>query len=175
MVSIYEQLEDSLIDSFEEALPERYAGTPIIFSHGMGLEPKDTYIVLDIINMVQIGRTQTSTRASPKQEVDEEQIDYELTSKGDYEVTVQVSAIGKKAGAIATDLHHLINTTPVWEKFQLNELYPIRKTDVRRSPVLRDTRWVERMNMDVTFTYSVYTKQDIDVIEKVGFKYEIIN
>lgn len=164
-MSIYSQLETSLYDSCVAGLSNYYPNTPIIFSHGSGPEPNVPYITLQILSVEQMGRTQTATRADPVYNEDEEITHYVLNSQGHYEVTVQFSGVGSNAGGLTFDFHHLLNTTLVWEKFQINSLYPIRKTDVRRAPMLRETQWVERYNFDVVFTYSVSTNQTVDVIE----------
>lgn len=168
-MSIYEQLENSLYDSCELALADYYPNSPIIFTHGTGSEPKVPYITLQILFVEQIGRTETATRADPVYDEEGEITHYELNSKAQYEVTVQFSGMGSSAGALAFDLHHLLNTTLVWEKFQLHNLYPIRKSEVRRAPLLRETEWVDRYNFDVIFTYSVSTNQKVDVIEYITF------
>lgn len=172
-MSIYEQLEESLYDSCEAALADYYPDTPIIFTHVNGPELSNPYIAMQIMFVEQMGRTQTSTLADPVYGEDDEIIHYTLNSQAHYEVTVQFSGVGTSAGSMTFDLHHLLNTTLVWEKFQLNNLYPIRKTEVRRAPILRETQWVERYNFDVVFTYSVTTNQVVDTIEFIRFKQEM--
>lgn len=164
-MSIYEQLEDSLYASCEAALSEYYPTAPILFTNQGGQEPSVPYVSIQIVFAEQMGRTQTATRADPIYDEDGEITHYVLNSQAHYETTVQISCIGSRAGAMAFDFHHLLNTTLVWEKFQLNNLYPIRKTEVRRAPILRETDWIERYNFDVFFTYSVSTNQMVDVIE----------
>jgi len=162
-MSIFQQLRDSLYDSFSLVLADYYPTTPIIFSHQDGDEPNTTYLDLQEISVEQVGRVQTSTRT---EEIDDDGIIRNmLNTQAHYETVIQVGFVGSQSGNIAYDLHHLINTTPMWEKFQLHNLYPIRKSEVRRSPLLRETKWVERFLFDVTFTYSVSTNQEVDVIE----------
>ena len=173
-MSIFEKLEVHLHTACEEALESCHPDTCIIFSNQSGQEPSNPYIVLDILFNEQIGRTQTATRADPVYGEDGEITHYTLNSQAQYEVTVQVSCIGSKAGAMAFDFHHLLNTTLVWERFQLQNLYPIRKTDVRRSPILRETKWVDRYNFDVTFNFAVSTNQTVDIIEYLKYKIELV-
>lgn len=173
-MSIFEKLEVSLHTACEEALESYHPNTLIIFSNQSGQEPSNPYIVLDVLFNEQIGRTQTSTRADPVYGEGGEIAHYTLNSQAHYEVTVQVSCIGSEAGTLAFDFHHLLNTTLVWEKFQLQNLYPIRKTDIRRSPVLRETKWVDRYNFDVTFTFAVSTNQTVDIIEYLKYRIELV-
>lgn len=173
-MSIYEQLEESLYDSCEAVLADYYPDTPIIFTHVNGPEPSNPYIAMQIMFVEQIGRTQTSTRADAVYGEGGEITHYVLNSQAQYETTVQVSCIGSEAGTLAFDFHHLLNTTVVWEKFQLQNLYPIRKTDIRRSPILRETKWVDRYNFDVTFNFSVSTNQIVDIIEYLKYKIELV-
>lgn len=171
-MSIYSQLRNSLYDSLDLIVSEYYPNTPIIFSHQDGDEPAVTYIDLQELFVEQQGRVQTSTRTSQVVDPVTGEIKNMLNTQAHYEVEYQLGFTGSKAGDIAYDLHHLINTTPVWEKFQLHSLYPIRKTEVRRSPLLRETQWIERFLFDVTFTYSVSTDQEVDVIEFISFAIE---
>jgi hypothetical protein len=43
----------------------------------------------------------------------------------------------------------------------------MRKSQIRRAPQKRDTKWVEYHNVDVTFSYVVITDQLIDAVEGV--------
>ena len=43
----------------------------------------------------------------------------------------------------------------------------MRKSQIRRAPQKRDTKWVEYHNVDVTFNYVITTNQLIDVVEGV--------
>tara|TARA_R110000744_G_C19371770_1_gene563156 strand:+ start:28443 stop:28958 length:516 start_codon:yes stop_codon:yes gene_type:complete len=171
-MSIFTTVRTDIRASTVDALSDTYPTTPIIFSHQNGEEPAVTYIDIQEINTTQIGRTQTSTRTTDV--TVEGDLKGYLNSQNHYEITIQYSVTGSQSGDIAHDLHHLLNTTPVWEKFQLNNLYPIRKSDVRRAPILRETQWIDRYNFDVTFTYSVVTEQIVDVVEYATFEYNPI-
>ena len=66
-------------------------------------------------------------------------------------------------------LNAIPNNVVVREAYQKNNLAPIRKSTLRRAPQKRDTKWVEFFNLDVTFSYAVYTNQTIDWVEHVRF------
>jgi hypothetical protein len=55
----------------------------------------------------------------------------------------------------------------VREELQRYNLNIRTKTNIRRVPQKRDTKWVEYHNMDVVFTYAVNTQQIVDVVEAV--------
>lgn len=137
----------------------------VIYSHLNGLEPSGPYVVVQIVNTKQVGRTQTATFTD---DGDEEGLNKNLWFTAHYEVMVQFSFCGSTAGDLAFEFNHnILNNVVVNEAFQVYNLAPIRKSILRRAPMKRDTQWVEYQNMDVTFSYAVQTIQPIDWVEKV--------
>jgi hypothetical protein len=123
-------------------------------------EPPNPYVVVNIITQRQIGRVETATRTDDE---------FNMWFNTHYEVDVQFSFCGSTAGDLAYEFQQmLLNNVVVTEAFQIYNLAPIRKSNVRRAPQKRDTGWVEYQNMDVTFSYAVQTVQPIDWVEHVG-------
>ena len=48
-----------------------------------------------------------------------------------------------------------------------NKLGVMRKSQVRRAPQKRDTKWVEYHNIDVTFSYHVVSTDTVDIVDAV--------
>lgn len=131
----------------------------IIFSNGNGTEPVESYVVINILNIEQQGHHITSTLTNE---------DEELSIQAQYECLVQFSFIGSLSGDMAQSFTQRINNNPVaLEELKKQRLGLMRKSQIRRAPQKRDTKWVEYHNMDVTFNYTVNTDQIVDVVEGV--------
>lgn len=160
-MSIYKDVRSALRLGTLKILEEEFPTTQVIFSHLNGEEPSDPYVVIQIITEDQVGRTQYSTFADETEN---------LHINTHYELLVQFSFIGSTAGAMSFTFNQAVtNNVVVWEAFQKNNLAPLRKSNLRRVPVKRETNWVEYHNIDVTFSYAVKTVQPIDVVERVSF------
>lgn len=168
-MSIYSEVRQALRLGTLKVLDE-YFPTPdaknkgIIFSHLSGSEPSTPYVVIQIVQVIQQGRTSYSSAATDAEE--------ELTIINHYKISVQFSFIGSTGGDMAYDFNNAVNNNVVmWEAFQKYNLSPVEKTPLRRVPVLRDTKWIEYENLDVVFTYAVKSTQAVDIVEQVVIKY----
>lgn len=152
----------------------------IIFSNSNGLEPAESYAVINILSINQIGHHSTSTLASISTAPEafgfdqqwglhfSESTGYFLPIQVCYEIVCQFSFIGSLSGDMAQSFTQRINNNPVsLEAVTKNKLGLMRKSQIRRAPQKRDTKWVEYHNMDVTFNYIVQTIQPIDWVESV--------
>jgi hypothetical protein len=78
----------------------------------------------------------------------------------------QLSFIGSLSGDMSQSFTQNINNNPLTRlELQRNKLGLMRKSQIRRAPQKRDTKWVEYHNLDVTFNYIVITDQLVDVVE----------
>lgn len=161
-MSIYSEVRSAVRHGAWSTLKEIYideATAPIIFSHLSGAEVDESYVVINILSVNQIGHHQTSTLTN---------LANQLSIIANYELNVQFSFCGSEAGNLATTFSQRINNNPiVWEAFRKNKLGIMRKTQLRRAPQKRDTQWVDFFNMDVTFSYAAHTLQEIEVIDVV--------
>lgn len=136
-----------------------YPTTPVIFSHLAGTEPAESYVVVNILNIEQQGHHITSTLTDTAEQ---------LSIQAQYEILCQFSFIGSLSGDLAQSFTQRINNNPVaLEELKKQRLGLMRKSQIRRAPQKRDTKWVEYHNMDVTFNYTVNTNQIVDVVEGV--------
>lgn len=157
-------LKEALFYPTNKIINEEFPNTPVIHSHQSGNEPTGTYVVINPIMPEQIGRTQYSTTASDQETI-------HITTV--WETTTQFEFIGKDGADMAFFFDLAMNNVVNWEEFQRKELSFIRKSNVRPAPMLRETMWVERYNLDVTFTFSVTQTQVVDIIEDISFIIDI--
>lgn len=157
-MSIYSDVRQAIRKGAIAALSE-YPTTPIIFSHSNGTEPAESYVVVNILNIQQIGHHATGTLTSQTEQ---------LAIRAFYECMVQFSFVGSKSGEMSQSFIQRINQNPIClEELKRNNLGIMRKSQIRRAPQKRDSKWVEYQNMDVTFNYIVNTQQVVDVVEAV--------
>lgn len=169
-----------------EALTQAgYATSPVIFSHQNAPEPSIPYCLINPLIINQIGRTEISTLTDDGSWVEDldGHIDYSgnevyqavgsksLYYKTTYEAQIQFTFAGSSAEDLAFYFHNAVcNNRTISFVYRKNGLSPMRKSTLRRSPQKRDTRWVDFWNVDVTFLYTVVTKQDVDWVEHISVK-----
>lgn len=157
-MAIFTDLQEAIRLSVIAALPD-YPTTLVKFSHDNGSEPSASYVVINILNVPQQGHHNTSTLVN-----DNETLTFQVA----YEIMCQLSFIGSLSGDISQSFNNNINNNPLTRlELSRNKLGFMRKSQIRRAPQKRDTKWVEYHNMDVTFSYVVVTNQLIDSVEGV--------
>jgi len=157
-MSVYSDVRASVRKVALAALSE-FTNPQVIFSHNGGSEPAESYVVVNILNIEQQGHHSTSTLANTNET---------LTFQVAYELMVQFSFVGSLSGGMSQSFTQNINNNPLTRlELQRNKLGLMRKSQIRRAPQKRDTKWVEYHNLDVTFNYIVITDQLVDVVEGV--------
>lgn len=158
MASLFTDLRQAIRKVVITSLSE-YPTTPVIFSHLAGAEPAESYAVINILDITQQGHHVTSSKLDSQNR--------QVTQVA-YEVMVQVSFVGSLSGDMSHSFNQRINNNyKVFEDLKRNKLGIMRKSNVRRAPQKRDTKWVEYHNMDVTFSYIAVTQDVVDIIEAV--------
>lgn len=158
MAGIYTDVRAAIRKGALAALTE-FTNPTVIFSNSNGSEPAESYVVVNILNIEQQGHHSKSTLLNA---------DDELVFQVAYEILVQLSFIGSLSGDMSQSFTQNINNNPLaLEELKKNKLGIMRKSQIRRAPQKRDTKWVEYHNMDVTFNYVVITNQLVDVVEGV--------
>lgn len=146
----------SLLDFFPTAVEQDKF---IIFSNSNGAEPADSYVVINILNIEQQGHHSTSAQTTN---------DFKLNVRVVYEILVQFSFIGSLSGDMAQSFIQRLNNNPTsLQTLTKNNLGFMRKSQIRRAPQKRDTKWVENHNLDATFNYIVNTTDVVDWVESV--------
>lgn len=157
-MAIFTDLQEAIRLSVIASLPE-YPTTLVKFSHDNGPEPSSSYVVINVLNIEQQGHHSTSTLVNT---------DETLTFQVAYEIMCQFSFIGSLSGEMSQSFNNNINNNPLTRlELSRNKLGFMRKSQIRRAPQKRDTRWVEYHNIDVTFSYIVVTNQLIDSVDGV--------
>lgn len=157
-MAIYSDVRKAIRLGAIAALSE-FPAVQVIFSNSNGSEPAESYVVVNILNIEQQGYHSTSTLTN-----DNETLTFQVA----YEVLVQLSFIGSLSGDMSQSFTQNINNNPLTRlELQRNKLGLMRKSQIRRAPQKRDTKWIEYHNMDVTFNYVVITNQLIDVVQGV--------
>lgn len=129
------------------------------YSHDNSTEWPESYVVINILNVVQQGHHSTSTLVNDNGT---------LTFQVAYDVMAQLSFIGSLSGDMSQSFNNNINNNPLTRlELSRNKLGFMRKSQIRRAPQKRETKWVEYHNLDVTFSYVVITDQLIDAVEGV--------
>lgn len=162
MVNVYSDIRKAIRRAAVQSLIEFFPNTEdqdkyIFFSHTGGSEPANPYVVINILGIEQQGRSQVSSLTDQ---------DSFLSVQAAYEVTVQFGFCGSTAGDMAHSFTQRVNNNPVtMEAFRKESLSVMRKSNLRRVPQKRDTKWVEYFNQDFVFGYIVNTTQIVDYVE----------
>ena len=157
-MAVYSSVRTAIRNVALTSLSE-FTNPVVIFSNSNGTEPAESYAIVNILSITQIGHHNTSTLTNTSEE---------LSIQVVYECLVQFSFIGSLAGDMVQSFTQRINNNPVaLESLKANKLSLMRKSQIRRAPQKRDTQWVEYQTIDVTFSYVVNTQQLVDVVEGV--------
>lgn len=167
MAGIYKPVRSSITASMKSVLEEiGYPDTLVVQSHQNGLEPTNTYAVLNILMTTQHGFRDEATFMN----LDGDTLDSVTT----YSVSTQISFVGKDSEEVATEFRHaMINNRRCYEYFLYNGLGVLSRSDLRRIPQQRETEWVAAMNMDIEFSYAVATRQSYDWIQYITVNGEV--
>lgn len=157
-MSVYSEVRSAIRNTLLSSLTE-YTNPVVIFSNNNGSELAESYVVVNILSIEQQGH------ASKTSLLDEDGNFYFQVA---YEIQSQLSFIGSLSGDMSQTFTQNINNNPIsLQENQRQKLGFMRKSQIRRAPQKRDTKWVEYHNMDVTFSYVVVTNQVIDGVEGV--------
>lgn len=159
--TIRKSIRRAVIQSLIEYFPtEAEQNELLFFSHSGGTEPSKPFVVINILSIEQIGKHSTSTLSNPTDNI--------LYIRASYEINVQFTFCGSAAGDMAQSFSQRINNNPFsFSALNQEKLSVMRKSNIRRTPQKRDTKWVEYFNQDVVFTYTLNTEQPIDWVEAV--------
>lgn len=171
MSNLYTDLEAFLLSGMQESFSLLGYPTPnaegkewIIFSHGNGLEPAESYCVINIMNTQAMGRGFESTAIDPT---------VGIVYTQQYEVSVRFQFYGPGAGELSYCLFENINKNRlVRQIFQNLGISPTRKTPVRRVPQLRTITWIDSFTLDVVFSFNHKTTQLTSWVEHIRIRDE---
>lgn len=144
-----------------------YEDTQVIFANQNGLEPDNTYCVIQVLGVTQVGRvTEAST-------LTEDEILETITN---YKLDVQLSFIGTTSSASAQAFRHgMVNDRRCFETLMRSNFGIIDRGQIRKIPQKRESDWVDAYNMDFSFSFAILTRFSYDWIEYVDFEGVIIH
>lgn len=167
---IYTDFEKSMVKVIQGVNTKLGLQLIPVVSHSSAPEPKKDYVAINTLRLVATGRADSSngpvtiSAGVAKQYLVQ-----------NYEVVVQLTFVGKNAGNNAMTYHSQYSgNTPYREIFTRNNLAIRRRTDVRRSPQLRENVWVNAYSFDMTLGFAVQTAHDIDWADKITVNGELI-
>lgn len=159
MSGIKKVLQDYLYDATKNAMDVLGWDIPVIHSKQNGLEPENTYCVIDILELQRVGRVLEATFIAPPE-------NNELWSIANYNLYTQYRFIGDQADDYGFDFgHHITNNRRFIEEFEKKKLAVTRRSNMRNQPQLRETMWKPSQNMDLTFSLAIQTRQTVDWVE----------
>ena len=159
-MAAFTELKEALYNIFSRMFPN----TQVIHMYDGGVEPSNPYIGIYILAFNQVGREETTSYAS---ETSLNSNVYQLSTKVTYEASVQISCRGSTAGDLAHAVNQDLNIPTTWQILRENNLSKMRVSNVRSAPQLRETKWIQAYNQDITFAYCYVSDTPIDVIEQV--------
>lgn len=167
---IYTDFEKSMVKVIQGVNAKLNVSCIPIVSHSSAPEPTQDYVAINTLRLIATGRADSSNGP--------------VTINGgiatqylvqNYEVVVQLTFVGKNAGNNAMTYHSQYSgNTPYREIFTKNNLSIRRRTDVRRSPQLRENVWVNAYAFDMTLGFAVRTAHEIDWADKITVNGELI-
>ena len=155
---IYTDFEKSMVKVIQGVNTKLGLQLIPVVSHSSAPEPTQDYVAINTLRLIATGHADSSNGP--------------VTINGgvatqylvqNYEVVVQLTFVGKNAGNNAMTYHSQYSgNTPVREVFTKNNLAIRRRTDVRRSPQLRENVWVNAYAFDMTLGFAVRTAHEFD-------------
>lgn len=161
---IYDDLGSKVQRALTASLARQgYTNPLVIFKHQNAPEPDKSYCAIYLIRLQEKGR---ATKAIFLQDVVGNDDVGRHYAQQHFNVTLQLTFIGPQSGGMAYDLKQALCTSILTKEDLLKEdLSYIDATDVRSNPQLRETRWVDSFNFDITIGYSVQHTEDLNWVE----------
>lgn len=165
-MSYYVSLEQSLFKSVREALKTiGHPNVEVRYADANTLEPSNTYCVLNILSVGQVGVEVASFKG---REEDPLWLG-DFTTPATYSALVQISVLGRDSLVVAPKLKSAVtNNRVVLDEFRGNGLGTTTRGDLRNIPQNRESGFVQMMNFDMGITFSHMEVQEAEVVRNVG-------
>lgn len=163
-MNIHEQVGEKVQRALTATLVRQGYNTPlVIFKNQNAPEPNKTYCAIYIINLTEKGR---ATKSFFLQDVPGDETVGKHYAQQHFNATLQVTSVGLQSGDMAYAVKQALkNSILTGEDFLKEGLSFISATEVRSNPQLRETRWVETFNFDLTLGFSVQQTEDLNWVE----------
>lgn len=163
--TIQNRLKDALYDSTRAILDHLgMRQVPIVFSHESGLEHKNTYCVIQIIERKRAGRVQDTTASPLDQDSKNVYTNY-------YTLCAQFTFVGEQSDDVMAEFDDSVfSSRQCLDYWQMRQLGAVKQGNSRYTPQLRDTKWIPSYSIDLDLSYAVQSFEDIDWIESFNVK-----
>jgi len=151
MDSSYSQLMQSVMTATKSIFPDN----KVIVANQSENEPDGPYVAFSVIRDTQIGLSYHDTQLSSS--------NINIT-RANYEVLIQFSFVSREmyvSGDMVKTFIQALSAPPTREIFRKNKLSRSSASPSRYVPSKRESTWVHYHLVDVTFTYSVETRQSM--------------
>lgn len=165
-------VEDDLYRSLKAMMPN----LPIVIADQNGPELQSPYCVINLITMSAIGREQEHHYTTQLESGDWE---FTTETRETYEALVRFFFLGKDSSSesaasnLASAFHSALNISNKRYYFAQNNLSIMRKSSVRRAPVVRETDRYNSYSVEVTFAYCLKTTENPEYFDTVSVSGEI--
>lgn len=165
-MKLVEVIEDSLYESFKSILVRTgHKNTQVVFDKENGLEPKNTYLVISILDRESQGRTNRSTFLTK---------DAEMWWMEHFTLCLQLTFVGKSASSIAWDVDDSLPASINFlEEFQKRNLGYLSKSKLRRNPQPRESGWMDAWALDIDLSFAIQSRQVMDWVEFITIDGEL--
>lgn len=169
-MDIYGTFERAMVKVFKDVCTELNIVCIPVVSHQNGPEPKVNYCAINTLQIIAVGGPDTQRNVLIFQNGGTTEYNVQQ-----YEVTVQLQFFGTGAPTNATNYYSQYNgNTVVREIYTKNNLAVRRKSNLRRSPQLRENKWVNSFAFDITLGFAVRTAQDVDWADAITVNGDLI-
>lgn len=163
-MNIYGQVGERVQRALTATLVRQgYLEPLVIFKHQNAPEPNKSYCAIYILSMLEKGK---ATKSFFLEDVPSDPNVGKHYAQQHFNVVLQLAFVGVQSGDMAFALKQALkNSILTGEDFLKEDLSFISATEVRSNPQLRETRWVESFNFDLTLGLSVQQTEDLDWVE----------
>lgn len=155
-------LEDLLFDNFSPLFP---AQKFFFYQEGV-TEPKGTYCSCEIIEFDMLGQ-EANTAVGVQSEDPLEPEVYRTSVTRHYRIQVRFRTVGDEAEEFIERIENLITETVSREFLSYNGLGVLRKNNIQRTPMRRDTQYVKCFTYVVEFSAYTQHQYETDVVENI--------
>jgi len=142
-----------------------YTNPLVIYKYQNAPEPNKSFVAIHILRNSSVGR---SSKAVFLQDVVGNEDVGRHYSQQHYKALLQLSFVGVESGDMSFDLKTaLASGIATGEDFLKEGVSLLSHSDVRASPQLRETRWVDSFTLDLDLGFSVQHTEDLNWVEYI--------
>lgn len=156
-MDIYSALEERLWDLFTEINSDN-SDVPFIFSYEGGPELPMEYGAVHILDIRQVGRSAIPIAFNRNDKIDVRAV---------YRALVQITFVGDSSGSNSSQFYHMLNSPKASGAMQRHSLAVESKSNLRKAPQRRDSRWVQSYNFDLSLNFIINTPLTEDWFDNV--------